>query len=55
MRVAVPKETAPGELRVGLVPETISKLREAGFYKEWQERFGADAWSLLEGAVGKLA
>jgi NAD(P) transhydrogenase subunit alpha len=26
MRVAVPKETAPGEHRVALVPETISKL-----------------------------
>ncbi|QEL24034.1 TRAP transporter substrate-binding protein [Bosea sp. F3-2] len=32
-----------------------AKLREAGFYKEWQERFGTEAWSLLEGAVGKLA
>ena len=31
MRVAVPKETAPGERRVALVPETISKLREVGF------------------------
>jgi NAD(P) transhydrogenase subunit alpha len=31
MRVAVPKETTPGEHRVALVPETISKLREAGF------------------------
>lgn len=31
-----------------------AKLREAGFYKEWQERFGKDAWSLLEDAVGKL-
>jgi NAD(P) transhydrogenase subunit alpha len=31
MRVAVPKETAPGERRVALVPETVSKLREAGF------------------------
>src|SRR5688572_3280534 len=26
MRVAVPKETAPGERRVALVPETVSKL-----------------------------
>ncbi len=33
----------------------VPKLREAGFYKEWQERFGKDAWSLLEDAVGKLA
>ena len=32
-----------------------AKLREAGFYKEWQERFGKDAWGLLEDAVGKLA
>jgi tripartite ATP-independent transporter DctP family solute receptor len=32
-----------------------AKLRDAGFYKEWKERFGADAWSLLEGAVGGLA
>jgi NAD(P) transhydrogenase subunit alpha len=31
MRVAVPKETAPGERRVALVPETVSKLRRAGF------------------------
>jgi H+-translocating NAD(P) transhydrogenase subunit alpha len=31
MRVVVPKETAPGERRVALVPETVSKLREAGF------------------------
>lgn len=32
-----------------------AKLRESGFYKEWQERFGKEAWSLLEDAVGKLA
>ena len=32
-----------------------AKLREAGFYKEWRERFGADAWGRLEAAVGKLA
>ncbi|HEU0246928.1 MAG TPA: Re/Si-specific NAD(P)(+) transhydrogenase subunit alpha [Gaiellaceae bacterium] len=31
MRVAVPRETAPGERRVALVPETASKLRDAGF------------------------
>jgi len=31
MRVAVPKETASGERRVALVPETVSKLRAAGF------------------------
>jgi tripartite ATP-independent transporter DctP family solute receptor len=32
-----------------------AKLRDAGFYREWQGRFGADVWSLLEQAVGKLA
>jgi tripartite ATP-independent transporter DctP family solute receptor len=32
-----------------------AKLRDSGFYNEWQERFGKDAWSLLEDAVGKLA
>src|SRR5574340_1119276 len=31
MRVAVPKETTPGERRVALVPETVSKLRTTGF------------------------
>jgi NAD(P) transhydrogenase subunit alpha len=31
MRVAVPKETAPGERRVALVPETTARLRESGF------------------------
>jgi tripartite ATP-independent transporter DctP family solute receptor len=32
-----------------------AKLRDASFYKEWKERFGAEAWGLLEGAVGGLA
>jgi tripartite ATP-independent transporter DctP family solute receptor len=37
-------------------PETFrTKLREASFYKEWKERFGADAWGILENAVGSLA
>jgi len=30
-------------------------LKKAGFYAEWQGRFGKDAWSALEGAVGTLA
>ena len=30
MRVAVPKETRPGEKRVALVPDIISKLTKAG-------------------------
>jgi NAD(P) transhydrogenase subunit alpha len=31
MKVGVPKETAPGERRVALVPETVSRLSAAGF------------------------
>ncbi|WP_049058087.1 TRAP transporter substrate-binding protein, partial [Achromobacter xylosoxidans] len=31
------------------------QLRKAGFYGEWQQRFGQEAWALLEQAVGKLA
>lgn len=37
-------------------PDTFrAKLRDAGFYKEWKERFGAEAWGLLEKEVGALA
>ncbi len=43
MRVAVPKETAPGERRVALVPETVSKLRESGFDFRVERGAGADA------------
>ena len=31
MRVRVPRESGPGEHRVALTPETVSKLRSAGF------------------------
>jgi NAD(P) transhydrogenase subunit alpha len=31
MRIGVPKETAPGERRVALVPESCKKLRQAGY------------------------
>jgi len=30
------------------------KLRAAGFYKEWREKVGNEAWTLLEKYVGKL-
>ncbi len=30
------------------------KLRTAGFYKEWQAKFGDEAWSVLEKYTGKL-
>jgi tripartite ATP-independent transporter DctP family solute receptor len=31
------------------------KLRSAGFYSEWQGKYGPAAWGLLEKSVGKLA
>jgi len=31
------------------------KLRKAGFYEEWKKKFGDQAWSALEDAVGKLS
>ena len=31
MRIGVPKETAPGERRVALVPESAKKLIQAGY------------------------
>jgi len=32
-----------------------AQLRQAGFYAEWRDKFGAEPWGLLEAAVGKLA
>jgi TRAP-type transport system periplasmic protein len=29
------------------------KLNDAGFYKEWKEKFGDEAWSILEQATGQ--
>jgi TRAP-type transport system periplasmic protein len=31
------------------------KLAGAGFYKEWQEKYGNDAWALLEKYAGKIS
>jgi tripartite ATP-independent transporter DctP family solute receptor len=52
--------TLQGELESnGMVfnfPETQpfqQKLNDAGFYKEWKEKFGDDAWSILEQATGQ--
>jgi TRAP-type transport system periplasmic protein len=54
--------TVKGELAAkGLVfnqPEVgpfRDKLRAAGFYSEWKGKYGEEAWSLLEKAVGKLS
>ena len=30
------------------------KLSDAGFYKEWKDKMGAEAWSLLEEVSGPL-
>ncbi|ANN66169.1 TRAP transporter substrate-binding protein [Bordetella bronchialis] len=30
-------------------------LRKAGFYKEWQGKYGEKAWAILEQSVGKLS
>ncbi len=43
MRVAVPRETAPGERRVALVPETVSKLRDTGFEIRVESGAGLEA------------
>jgi len=31
------------------------KLKAAGFYSEWQKKYGEEAWAILEKSVGKLA
>jgi TRAP-type transport system periplasmic protein len=31
------------------------KLRSAGFYTEWQKKYGDEAWAILEKSVGKLS
>jgi NAD(P) transhydrogenase subunit alpha len=44
MKVAVVKETAPGERRVALVPEAVAKLRAAGFEVLVETGAGDGAW-----------
>jgi H+-translocating NAD(P) transhydrogenase subunit alpha len=43
VKVAVPKETAPGERRVALVPEVVKKLTDAGFEVAVEAGAGAEA------------
>ncbi|HYG46224.1 MAG TPA: TRAP transporter substrate-binding protein, partial [Bordetella sp.] len=31
------------------------QLRKAGFYAEWKQKFGDQAWALLEESVGKVS
>ena len=44
MKVAVVKESAPGERRVALVPETVQKLRQAGLAVLVETGAGDSAW-----------
>jgi H+-translocating NAD(P) transhydrogenase subunit alpha len=44
MKVAVVKETAPGERRVALVPESVAKLRAAGLEVLVETGAGDGAW-----------
>jgi H+-translocating NAD(P) transhydrogenase subunit alpha len=44
MKVAVVRETAPGERRVALVPETVPRLRDAGLEVLVEADAGAGAW-----------
>jgi NAD(P) transhydrogenase subunit alpha len=43
VKVAVPKETAPGERRVALVPEIVKRLTEAGFAVSVEAGAGSEA------------
>jgi NAD(P) transhydrogenase subunit alpha len=43
MRIGVPKETAPGERRVALVPESCKKLKQAGYEIAIEAGAGASA------------
>jgi H+-translocating NAD(P) transhydrogenase subunit alpha len=43
VKVAVPKETAPGERRVALVPEIVKRLTEAGFAVSVEAGAGLEA------------
>ncbi len=36
-------------------PSFRTALTTAGFYKEWQQKFGDETWAALEAVVGKLA
>src|SRR5207237_1446005 len=43
MRIAVPRETAPGERRVALVPESCKKLIQAGYQISIESTAGVQA------------
>lgn len=37
------------------LPSFTAALRKAGFYQEWKQKYGNDAWAILEKHVGSLA
>ena len=43
------------ELEEELVAVLRNALKTAGFYKEWREKFGEDAWKTLEKYSGALS
>jgi tripartite ATP-independent transporter DctP family solute receptor len=48
--------TAKGMVFNTTSPDTFrAQLRKAGFYAHWKDKFGAEAWGLLERASGRLA
>jgi len=49
MKVSVVKETAPGERRVALVPEVVSKLRTAGLDVDVEAGAGDRSWFTDDG------
>src|SRR6202171_860164 len=53
MRIAVPRETAPGERRVALVPESCKKLIQAG-YEISIESHAGDAAGFADAAYREL-
>ncbi|MGB9052911.1 MAG: TRAP transporter substrate-binding protein, partial [Pseudolabrys sp.] len=36
-------------------PAFRAALTQAGFYKEWRDKFGAETWAALEAVVGPLS
>src|SRR5919202_1505702 len=44
MRIGVPKETAPGERRIALVPDSVSRLVKAGHEVVLQRGAGESAF-----------
>ena len=48
MKVGVPRETAPGERRVALVPDLLARLVDAGFELVVERPSGPDEAGLAE-------